>query len=88
MIDQEKLREAIRHVRAAIPWQYQMVADAAESTLPKGSTVWDLTASARSHAPYESQRVIFEAAKLGGCIEGLYAEGFHRVVVTAREVAA
>lgn len=104
MTDHDRLRAAIAAIRrcgvsygpreTTVRVALQMgvvgeILDAAESTLPpKPPTAWDLTASGRNHAPYESQRVIFEAAEIGGCIAALHGEGFQRVLVTAREVPA
>lgn len=62
------------------------LADAAESTLPKTKTVWDISGSGRSSVPYQRDDRAFSAASVGVVVDDMHANGYTRITIVTRSV--
>lgn len=99
MSDHDKLRDAIADMRAwcvhsrglstlRMAECIDLMAKAAESTLPKTKMVWIVEGAGRPYAPYARTYEAENRETLNSYVECLHSDGFSLVTITSREVPA
>ena len=89
MTDNERLREAIagaRKWRGVSDWQLQLLADAAERSLPKTKKAW-LIKAYRDYKPDFAEITFSEITQVKDYVRDLLKDGANTVTITETETS-